>query len=37
MDGEEEEEENGHRYAKMEVNTGGRYRDIEDAVRDTSP
>lgn len=34
MDGEEEEEENGHRYAKMAGKTDGG-RDIEEAARRT--
>lgn len=32
MDGEEEKEENGHRYAKMAGKTDGG-RDIEEAAR----
>lgn len=34
MDGEEEKEENGHRYAKMAGKTDGG-RDIEEAARET--
>lgn len=33
MDGEEEKEENGHRYAKMAGKTDGG-RDIEEAARE---